>query len=77
MAEKTASRTQAKPAEQGEQAPADPPEFTFAWGAHNEVMEHLSLRKMAARLPAALAQTARMAWRIDPTAATWLLAGQI
>ncbi|WP_405497016.1 ATP-binding cassette domain-containing protein [Streptomyces sp. NBC_00096] len=67
----------AVPGAPGGTAPADPPEFSFAWGAHNEAMEHLSLRGMAARLPAALAQTARMAWRIDPACATWLLTGQI
>ncbi|WP_449480307.1 ATP-binding cassette domain-containing protein [Streptomyces avidinii] len=85
MAEKTASGAQPKPAAPGErapgerapEAPADPPEFTFTWGGHNEAMEHLSLRSMAARLPAALAQTARMAWRIDPASVTWLLAGQV
>ncbi|AWZ10740.1 ABC transporter ATP-binding protein [Streptomyces sp. ICC1] len=32
---------------------------------------------MAARLPAALAQTARMAWRIDRASVAWLLGGQI
>ncbi|MFE2311397.1 ABC transporter ATP-binding protein, partial [Streptomyces sp. NPDC059411] len=77
MAEKTAPRARTKPAGPTPPAPGDPPEFTFTAGAHNEAMENLSLRTMAARLPAALAQTARMAWRIDPVSVTWLLAGQI
>ncbi|MET9463944.1 ABC transporter ATP-binding protein [Streptomyces sp. NPDC006544] len=77
MAEEKASRAPAQPAAPGGQVAADPPEFTFSWGGHNEAMEHLSLRRMAARLPDALAQTARMAWRIDPASVTWLLAGQV
>lgn len=76
VAEKTA-RTQVKQAASRDPESVGPPEFAFTGGAHNEAMEHLSLREMAARLPAALAQTARMAWRIDPVSATWLLAGQI
>ncbi|MFE4637847.1 ATP-binding cassette domain-containing protein [Streptomyces sp. NPDC056773] len=78
MAEKTARGTRAKPAAPHDPAaPAGPPRFTFTWGAHQEAMEQLPLREMAARLPAALAQTARMAWRVDPACATVLLAGQI
>ncbi|MFD9302081.1 ATP-binding cassette domain-containing protein [Streptomyces sp. NPDC060048] len=77
MAEKTQRPTRgAVPAPRGHAA-GDPPEFTFAWGTHNQAMEQLSLREMAARLPAALAQTARMAWRIDRACVTWLLAGQV
>ncbi|MFF5445359.1 ATP-binding cassette domain-containing protein [Streptomyces sp. NPDC012888] len=61
-----------------QQKPADPPEFTFAGGTqHNAAMEALSLRRMAARLPASLAQTARMAWRVDPRSLMWLLGGQV
>lgn len=77
MAEKTAPRARNKAAGPTPPVPGDPPEFTFAGGAHSKAMEDLSLRRMAARLPAALAQTARMAWRIDPASVTWLLAGQI
>ncbi|MFZ3467928.1 ABC transporter ATP-binding protein [Streptomyces sp. 4.24] len=77
MAEKTERTARGTVPAPREPEAADPPEFTFAWGAHNRAMEHLSLREMAARLPAALAQTARMAWRIDRASVAWLLGGQI
>ncbi|MFJ6939556.1 ATP-binding cassette domain-containing protein [Streptomyces sp. NPDC101132] len=56
--------------------PADPPEFSYSAGTHSKVMESLSLRRMAARLPSALAQTARMAWQTDPRSLVWLVSGQ-
>ncbi|MFI8100939.1 ATP-binding cassette domain-containing protein [Streptomyces sp. NPDC086023] len=59
------------------QKPADPPEFSYSAGTHSKVMESLSLRRMAARLPSALGQTARMAWQTDPRSLVWLVAGQI
>ncbi|MFD0266297.1 ATP-binding cassette domain-containing protein [Streptomyces sp. NPDC127106] len=54
-----------------------PPEFTYTWGQHNKTMEQLSLAQMARRVPAALAQTARLAWAVNRTAFTWLVCAQV
>ncbi|MEW2417208.1 ABC transporter ATP-binding protein [Streptomyces sp. NPDC046866] len=54
-----------------------PAEITFTWGQHNQAMERLSLRQMARRVPAALAQTARLAWAVNRTAFAWLVGAQV
>ncbi|MEU7551462.1 ABC transporter ATP-binding protein [Streptomyces sp. NPDC044571] len=54
-----------------------PPEFTYAWGQHNKTMEQLSPADMARRVPAALAQTARLAWAVNRTAFVWLVCAQV
>ncbi|MFJ3203076.1 ATP-binding cassette domain-containing protein [Streptomyces sp. NPDC086989] len=54
-----------------------PPEFTYTWGQHNKTMERLSLGQMARRVPAALAQTARLAWAVNHTAFLWLVCAQL
>ncbi len=54
-----------------------PPEFTYTWGQHNKTMEQLSLAQMARRVPAALAQTARLAWAVNRTAFVWLVSAQV
>ncbi|MFD8413240.1 ATP-binding cassette domain-containing protein [Streptomyces sp. NPDC059650] len=72
-----------EPAAEAEDADADapslpaPPEFTYAWGQHNKTMEELSLAQMVRRVPAALAQTARLAWAVNRTAFTWLVCAQL
>ncbi|MFI6150044.1 ATP-binding cassette domain-containing protein [Streptomyces sp. NPDC051109] len=54
-----------------------PPEFTFTWGQHNKAMERLSLGQMARRVPAALVQTAQLAWAVNRTAFLWLVCAQL
>ncbi|MGW1763132.1 ABC transporter ATP-binding protein [Streptomyces sp. NPDC002073] len=54
-----------------------PPEFTYTRGQHNATMEQLSLRQMARRVPAALVQTARLAWAVNRTAFVWLVSAQL
>ncbi|MEU3778550.1 ABC transporter ATP-binding protein [Streptomyces sp. NPDC032472] len=65
------------PAQQAQPALPAPAEITFTWGQHNQSMERLSLRQMARRVPAALAQTARLAWAVNRTAFVWLVCAQV
>ncbi|WP_030199881.1 ABC transporter ATP-binding protein [Streptomyces sp. NRRL S-87] len=54
-----------------------PPELTYTGGQHNAAMERLTLGQMARRVPAALAQTARLAAAVHRTAFVWLVCAQV
>ncbi|MER7758189.1 ABC transporter ATP-binding protein [Streptomyces sp. NPDC097619] len=57
--------------------PPPPPEFTYTWGQHSTAMEQLSLLRMARRVPAALAHTARLAWAVNRAAFLVLVTAQV
>lgn len=53
------------PARQDRPRPSAPPELDYNGRRHRRAMEDATLLDMARRIPAALGQTARLAWSVD------------
>ncbi|WP_274565212.1 ABC transporter ATP-binding protein [Streptomyces spiramyceticus] len=65
------------PARQERPRPSAPPELDYNGRKHRRAMEDATLREMARRIPAALGQTARLAWSVDRRMVITILACQL
>lgn len=73
----TTSSMPIPPARTGDPQPSAPPELDYNGRKHRRAMDDATLWDMARRIPAALLQTARLAWSVDRRMAVTILVCQL